>query len=68
MITKFNKDMTVSIDGMPYELYEAIRTILYGNENSLEEQEDGTYSCNGDVLYVLDRVEKEALDKVDWTF
>lgn len=67
MKTKFNKDITVSIYGMPYELYEAIRTILNGNEFSLEEQEDGTYACNGDVLYVLDKVEKEALDKANWT-
>lgn len=68
MNVKYNKNGTVSILQMPEDLYEAIRTILISMENKFDyEEAHEEWWCDGDVVCVLEKKEKEALDKADWT-
>ena len=68
MITKFNKDNTVTISQMPKDLYWAVVSILGSARRTFEWQEDeNEYWSNSDFLCSLSPEEKEALDDENWS-
>ena len=67
MRTRFNKNGTVTITGMSYELYSAIQDIVLSAESCFEYQDDECeYQSNDDFVCTLTREGIEELNKIKW--